>query len=883
LVNRYFILSGLIPNEYIGSRLKLLGQILKTIPSVHTDTECTSTCCNCSSIIEVKLPEQSSVQQSNIEASSTSDATNVTFNDESPGETVEIPADTVSEMPYIPSNVHIAKFLNRPVLIKNYTWSLGSTTVDSFDPWNLYFNHTSIKKKIDNYYLLRCRLKVKFVINASPFHYGCMLAAYKPLSKFLTPAIIDDASTGSTDDFCNVGYSQLPRVYVYPQTSQGGELTLPFLWPKEWLDITTASELTNMGTFYLRPLTALSFANAGTGVNCNIQVFAWAEDVELSGPTVKLAMQSSNDEYGSISGPASAVANVAGLLEEVPGIGLYATATRMAATAVGSIAKIFGFTNVPVITDVHQFTPSPFPVFASPEIGTQIEKLTIDPKNELTIDPRSVGVDMGDELIIHSITDREAYLTQFTWTLAGAPDDILFSIQVSPFMERVATGTNQNLLQLVPMSLVARMFSYWRGDIKIRLKFVCSQYHKGRLRVSWDPVGDIGATADSTTEVFTQIVDLADCTDITFNIPYMQTTAFLNSIFTYGQRFANSGSITNSAGATNGVFTVRILNELSAPLSTADIKVLVFVAGGKNLEFASPTEIDQYYASNPVCALPAQSAFQKYDTEESSVEMGEAPSNPPLTSYLTYHGEVVKSLRLLMRRTGLHYFMPLNSNVLTATSNGAIAYNRLSRYPYYPGSDNNGLFTCTKLATGAGRINYVKWHPLTWISQCYLGCRGAVNYRFNLNTKLDAVDFNAVRTTNNSSTTLSTSTYRALNTTTTAASMALSRPNLIDHTGMSLTNTKTNTGLNVSIPYYSKYKFRTTSSRYTTVGSSSDDSNLDWYQVNTILNPAADSNASTTYNNIGFEAFIGAGTDYSPIFFVNVPTLYQYTSLPVST
>lgn len=851
------------------------------MPQVQADSKCTSTCCSSTPIIE--LPEQSNVQQSNVEASSTTDATNVTFNDEVPGETVDIPSDISAESPYIPSNVHIAKFLNRPVLIKNYTWTLGSTTTDSFDPWNLYFNHTSIKKKVDNYYLMRCRLRVKFVINASPFHYGCMLAAYKPLSKYLTPAVIDTASTGTTDDLQNVGFSQLPRVYIYPQTSQGGELTLPFLWPKEWLDVTQASDLTNMGTFYFRPLTALAFANSGTGVNCNIQVFAWAEDVELSGPTVKLAMQSSNDEYGAISGPASAVANVAGMLEEAPVIGLYATATRMAATAVGSIAKLFGFTNVPVVADIHQFTPSPFPVFASPEIGTQIEKLTIDPKNELTIDPRSVGVDMGDELLIHNITSREAYITQFTWTLAGAPDDILFSTQISPFFERIASGTNQTLLQLTPMSLVARMFSYWRGDIKIRLKFVCSQYHKGRLRVSWDPVGAIGSTADSTTEVFTQIVDLADCTDITFNIPYMQPTAFLNSIFTYAQRFANDGSITNSAGATNGVFTVRILNELSAPLNTADIKILVFVAGGDNLEFASPTEIDTSYAATPVCAMPAQSGFQKYDTEESYVEMGEAPSNPPRTTYLTYHGEVIKSLRLLMRRTGLHFFMPLNSNLLTSTVNGALAYNRLSRYPYYPGSDNNGLFTCTKLATGSGRFNYVKWHPITWVSQCFLGCRGAINYRFNLNTKLDIADFNAVRSINNPSTALSTSTYRALNITSATASMALARPNLIDHTGMALTNTKTNTGLNVSIPYYSKYKFRTTSATYSTVGSSSDDSNLDWYQINTILNPAADSDATSTYNNIGFEAYIGAGTDYSPIFFVNVPTLYQYTSLPAST
>jgi len=826
---------------------------------------------------------QSSVQQTNAEGDGQVDAVNVSFNDETAGEVVDIPSDMSAESPYIPSNVHIAKFLNRPVLIKNYSWSLGSTAVDSFDPWNLYFNHTSIKKKIDNYYLLRCRLKLKFVINASPFHYGTMLACYKPMQKYLTAANIDVSSTGTTADLQNVAFSQLPRVYIYPQTSQGGEMILPFLWSREWVDLTVASNLTNLGTVHFRPLTGLSFANAGVGVNCNIQVFAWAEDVELSGPTVKLAMQSSNDEYGSISGPASAVANVAGMLEEAPVIGPFATATRMAATTVGAIAKMFGFTNVPVVADVHQFTPSPFPVFASPEIGTQIEKLTLDPKNELTIDSRSVGLDLGDECLIEHFVKRESYLTQFTWAISNVPDDVLFSLQVSPFMERTAAGTNQTLIQFTPMSLCARMFAFWRGDIKIRMKFNCSQYHKGRLRISWDPVGAIGSTADSTTEVFTQIVDLADCTDVTFNIPYMQDTAFLKRYTSYSQRFSSDGSTTNTAAFSNGVITARVLTDLSAPLNTADIQVLVFVQGGDNLEFACPTEIDPTVASTPLCAFPVQSSFEHYDINNSEVEMGEAPSSPPSTSYLTYHGEVVKSIRTLMRRTNFHTTIPINGAALTSTANGFLAYNRLSRYPYYPGFDTNALSGATKLAGGTSRFNYVKWHPITWYSQCFLGCRGAINYRFNVNSKLDVANFSVTRSPLSSAGTLNTSDYANANVTSATNINPRNKIVLSDHPGLSLTNTKTNTGLNVSFPYYSRFKFRNTSAIAGSAGSSTDDTDIDWYQIYTQLNPAADSNATSTYNNLAIEIYVGAGTDYSPIFFVNVPTLYAYSSLPAST
>lgn len=874
--------------EYRPCGLILLGQnlIKDNLNNLKENINCESTCCVNDDSREdtyVSYPQQSSeVQQSKSDSDNTITATNVQFNDEAPGETVNIPMDLKAEAPYVPSSAELAKFLNRPVLIKQYTWTVGSTTVDSFFPWQLYFNHTSIKKKIDNYYLLRCKLKLKFVINASPFYYGTMLAAYKPLQSWLTPAPVDNISTGTSDDVVNVALSQLPRIYLYPQTSQGGEMTLPFLYPKEWLDITTSSNTSAMGLMLLRPLTPLNFANSGTGTPVTIQVFAWAEDVELSGPTVRLAMQSGKDEYGAISGPASAVANMAGMLEEAPVIGPYATATRMIANTTADVARMFGYTNVPVISDVHSFTPQPFPQNASPEIGTAVEKLTLDPKNELTIDSRAVGLDTGDELLISNITNRESYITQFPWAISNSVDDILFSANVTPQMERTATGVNQTIVQMTPMALVARMFAFWRGDIKFRFKFNCSQYHKGRVRISWDPVGSIGSTANSTTEVYTRIVDLSDSTDVTINIPYMQETAFCNRTNTIGQRFANDGTRTRSAGFDNGVLTVRVLTDLSAPLNTADVQVLVFVSGGDNLEFAAPTDIEMTNGSTPITAYPAQSKFEHYDVNASMVEMGESPSKPPSSSYLTYHGEVVKSLRTLIRRYGYYTAIPVNPNVVSSTADNFFATNRISRYPCYPGyaTSNNGLFAANSLTTGTYRYNFVKWHPLTWLSQCFLGCRGAINYRFNVNNKLDIAHFSVVRSPLSTVAAISNTPFSGE---ATSATSILARviPQYPDFSGMSITNTKTNTGLNVSVPYYSKYKFRTTSSNFP-LGSSNDDSNLDYVQLQTILNPKADSNATSTYSGSNILIYMGAGTDYTPIFFCNVPTLYVYTSLPTS-
>jgi len=65
----------------------------------------------------------------------------------------------------------LGDFMSRPVLINSFTWSETNTTVPqtNFNPWKLYFNDVSIKKKLENYKLLRCKMKLKFVVNASPF------------------------------------------------------------------------------------------------------------------------------------------------------------------------------------------------------------------------------------------------------------------------------------------------------------------------------------------------------------------------------------------------------------------------------------------------------------------------------------------------------------------------------------------------------------------------------------------------------------------------------------------------------------------------------------------------------------------------------------------
>jgi hypothetical protein len=95
----------------------------------------------------------------------------------------------------------------------------------------------------------------------------------------------------------------------------------------------------------------------------------------------------------------------------------------MIASTTAGVAKLFGYTNVPVIEEAKPVRVSQFANFASPEIGYPVNKLTVDAKNELSIDPTILGLPNVDELSIRHIVTKPAYYYQFDWTTAANVDD----------------------------------------------------------------------------------------------------------------------------------------------------------------------------------------------------------------------------------------------------------------------------------------------------------------------------------------------------------------------------------------------------------------------------------------------------------------------------
>jgi hypothetical protein len=750
------------------------------------------------------------------------------------------------------SSSDLQSFLKRPVRIYTGSWSTSSGAGDEFTlyPWQLFLNTLAIKNKLQNYTYLRGNLHVKVMMNASPFYYGAMLVNYTPMESF------HQRTLERTNNLYFIPESQKPGVFIYPQENVGAELSLPFYYHKNFLDISSNSDVQNFGTLKGIRYTPLRSANGASGVGATYQIYAWMDDVVLAGPTTKLVLQS-KDEYGNgpVSGPASTLARLAGLLKSVPLIGPYATATEVGARAVSGIAQIFGFTNVPVIDPAAPIMAQPTPQLASAQIGHVVQKMTIDPKNELTVDNGAVGFSNADELAIESFCTRQSYLTKTTWTTTSLANADLFTTSVNPAMMDVFTDVKSTRIAFTPMGLCSRMFRHWRGDIIFTFRVVSSKYHKGRLQVAFDPAVNppVQAASDLGPLVQNVIYDLGQAQEeFEFRVPYSAATSWLRRNNTVGPRWATNGTLITSTSEDNGLLTLRVLTPLTAPVSTSSVDILISVRGAENIEFSNPDSSNMQ--------LTSQWNVQSQDERMPGVEDSIIATGGDTTEIISarnrvYMGEQVRTLRHLLRRFSYIDFV----NLLGVGS--GLVYGTFTRFPPSFGPETRGIHSA---AIGAGAtvpFNLTTVTPYHLITSCFLGQRGSTQWVIT-SRSLDCADVRATRVGTGIATVTPWSLISGV-----SSSVAQWR-NIIDSSsGSAIMNSNNSNGLVISVPDMSGYKFHSTAPGMGTYVATDPASDMESIALST------NSTIVTDGSKGGFNRYFAVGTDFNVVYFMYVPLM----------
>jgi hypothetical protein len=820
------------------------------------------------------------------DSSNTEESQQVSFSDSVLGETFDMgksqnPVALVDGTP----DITLGQFLSRPTLIASTVWNQTDAVglKVSYDPWNLFISNTHIKKRVDNFAFIRGRLHVKVLLNSTPFWYGLGMLSYCPLQKIVTGNNPNRAAT--TTDAYLVAASQMPNIKLVPAKSAGGEMALPFFYHKNWLPM-TASDLTNMGTLNLSVVSPLLSANGSAAINVTVQILAWMEDVELMGPTVTLAAQG-KDEYGDgpISAPASAVAAFARTIK-VPIIKKFARATEIGAQAVSNIARLFGYSNVPVIDEVHGFMPSVLPHLASSGIGTLVQKLTLDPKCELSIDPSLHGVPSEDPLDLSAICAKESYVGQITWATTDATDAQLLVARVQPVLSNVAAVTGATRLATTPMGYVSQFFQFWRGTIIFRFKVVCSQYHKGRIRISYDPIGRIDTNADSYNLTYTKIYDIGEDNDIEIEVPYHQATAWLEARTMTSANWTTSGALAPSLLNDNGLINIRVATTLTAPVSTASVRILMYVRGGKDFEYSTPLS-DSDGGGNLISLFAAQGLTAEADplSVGTTREVVGTPVQPDANRYLMNMGESIKSLRQVIQRHSLARSISFGST----SSAGAWASWRMKfgRMPLVNGYEPiTGVNTARNQAnTATVPYNWSSKHPLPYITAMFRGYRGGINHQWlvkfsvgNNDTAFGMMRYGGSRTAADN---VGSWTYSVAAPTQNQTVAYLNSSYAWEGTGgQNIVALPVNNGISSLLPDFNMCNFNIFSPNILVEGSTEDFSYHNTYGAKFDY-PNQASASPLTYNVI--QQFVAAGVDFTPVFFLCAPTLDVYGSTPLAT
>jgi len=668
-------------------------------------------------------------------------------------------------------NQDLASFFARPIYGVLCTWTPGTSLYGTFNPWNVFFNNKRVANRITNFKLASAKLHIKFMINGSPFHYGRFLVAYIPLHSYDTctqyPPTIDQQTLWP------IVASQRLKVFLDPSEGQGGELVLPFVWPYDNLDLANG-DFNNVGQLFYSDLNTLKHANAAT-TGIQITYAIWAEDVNMGIPTTVgisgLVSQSNEvfpasparptidipsiaspkagrdvsitctccslhrkkkpeplpfsnqakEEYADqpVSKLASSVARAAGSLSNVPTIGAFARATEIGATIVGAVAKSFGFSKPADLSrPIARMTPRYIGELALTDGTDPVAKLSVDSKQEVTVDPRICGIDLGDELNLAYIAARESFITQFSWATTKVSGDLLFNCRVNPFL-----GTTSTLRYSPACEFASIPFNHWRGHMAFRIQVVASRQHRGRLAIVWDP--NYVKTFE-TNMAHTMFVDLDETRDVVIKIPWGQRMSYLGipSNVTLANNFGTTAITSSDLSGSNGVLAVYCLNELAVPNSVAnnDVQVNVY-ACLCDADFAAPNT----KPSNITYMLQSNEEFTQETKEETCSEDAVlvAPTVEDSKMSLVYFGEQIKSFRQLFKRYALCYTdMFLNTNYTTTKSKCVANAIRPKFPPYrgaYVGGNNNALHS-----DGTIVENRVHQHWINYVAGAFACSRGGM-------------------------------------------------------------------------------------------------------------------------------------------------------------
>jgi hypothetical protein len=628
------------------------------------------------------------------------------------------------------NKLDMGDFLSRPVEIAAFSVPVGDQINYNVEIWDAFLNVPAVRAKLRNFAFLRGDMRVRIAISGSPFHYGKVQVSYQPFGFHNSSLDVVSSLTGASR-FARLCYlSQSPGVAVMDiRDNQPLDIVCPYINTQPMIrlfnksplvitDITSFDDAEHLGQLWITSINDVSAAS-GTPTDITVFVYAMMDNVQLGTPTgtvVQITTESKDlsdeREKGPIERFATRASQISDVLTVIPEIGVLAKASSKVFAGVGYVASLFGFSYPTMNNEPMRVRIQPYQNGAN-TIGYDTGKrITLDPKQELTVDPRVCGTTQ-DDMALSAICARESLLDTFVWDATDPPlTTAIWTVPVNPMLSRrIPLGApTPYLVTPTALSYAATPFHYWRGDISFRFEVVCSQYHRGKVAILAEPNISQNVAIDASLDLnkqFIKVLDIQEVQDVTFTVEWMFSRAWARNM--PNSLLGDIGGVGFLGDAlydyANGYIAVIPFTELQSP-DGSNIEINVYI-WSEDMQF-------NYMTSEFIPTVRPATESRSLDVNDdfSQMSLNESSANKQGLCELHF-GELPVSFRGLLKRfQGPYASADMTVALSSNTSMGTVHPNWPPPSPAFDG-----------IAGTTSLIGYLRYG--------FLGIRGGGKHRFN--------------------------------------------------------------------------------------------------------------------------------------------------------
>jgi len=600
----------------------------------------------------------------------------------------------------------ISDFLSRYVIVAQGTWdsvqSRGTVIENLVFPKQLLnsgaYLVTQNINKLEGFVGLKAKVRVRIEVNSQPFQAGALMLHYVPYSEYMQSHTQWYSTNTSTD---TTAASGCPHVVMNLANTTSMEFCTPYISPYLFFNLPTGQ-----GSFGNVVISVLSPVASIAASSVSYTVWARFEDIDLRFPTdaplttvyAQMGTELSvMEKRGTISSTVGTVGRVASSVLPWVGLGWLSSPVASLSSGAEKIIKHLGFSKPSVEAPVTRVKQAPAQYFLNHDGSDTSHKLALSAENALTQFSGWAGTDV-DEMRLDYIASRPCYMTSFEWTTSDEPDRSIFIRPVAPLWTQTPNAQVANAyVRTTSMPLCARVatfYSTWRGTMVYRFRVIKTQFHSGRLRVSFRPYiyKDTTIVHNMPAFAYTEEIDLSSGTDFTFKVPFVSVRPWLHNYYDIATSIT-SGDARNCA---TGIVQISVINPLiAAPAVSSTVEIVVF-ASMEDAQFGAPIRPPYTpYGIPNVAQIGGNEAQIGKPTLVSTTPDNQVVSRADLSllPYASCMGEVVSSFRQLAKRFSLVGKVSLGSTIKpTATLPGSNC-NGFVIYPWAPVTPSTGTIT----------------------------------------------------------------------------------------------------------------------------------------------------------------------------------------------